>query len=164
MPEWLDNSFFAFVGLVIFIALLVYFGVPRIIAKMLDGKIKQIETDIAEAKRLREEAAALLVEYEHKRVAAEKEAEGIVAAAKEEAERLTVEAQASLAELVARRTAAVEDKIAQAEAQAVAEVRARSADIAIEAARTVLSDEMNKNGGKVIDAAIADNAPRYFGR
>lgn len=160
MPEWLDNSFFAFVGLVIFIALLVYFGVPRIIAKMLDGKIKQIETDIAEAKRLREEAAALLVEYEQKRVAAEKEAEGIVAAAKEEAERLTVEAQASLAELVARRTAAVEDKIAQAEAQAVAEVRARSADIAIEAARTVLSDEMNKNGGKVIDAAIADVAGR----
>ncbi|WP_338722615.1 ATP F0F1 synthase subunit B [Devosia sp. XK-2] len=160
MPEWLDNSFFAFVGLVIFIALLVYFGVPRIIAKMLDGKIKQIETDIAEAKRLREEAAALLVEYEQKRVAAEKEAEGIVAAAKEEAERLTVEAQASLAELVARRTAAVEDKIAQAEAQAVAEVRARSADIAIEAARTVLSDEMNKNGGKVVDAAIADVAGR----
>ena len=75
---------------------------------------------------------------------------------KEEAERLTVEAQASLADLVARRTAAVEDKIAQAEAQAVAEVRARSADIAIEAARAVLADEMGKNGGKVIDAAIAE--------
>jgi F-type H+-transporting ATPase subunit b len=156
MPAWLDNSFFAMVGLVIFLGLMVYFGVPRIIAKMLDGKIKQIETDIAEAKRLRNEAAALLVEYEQKRVAAEKEAEGIVAAAKEEAERLTVEAQASLADLVARRTAAVEDKIAQAEAQAIAEVRARSADIAIEAARVVLADEMSKNGGKVIDAAIAD--------
>lgn len=160
MPEWLDNSFFAMVGLVVFLGLMVFFGVPGIIGKMLDGKIKQIETDIAEAKRLREEAAALLVEYEQKRVAAEKEAEGIVAAAKEEAERLTVEAQASLADLVARRTAAVEDKIAQAEAQAVAEVRARSADIAIEAARNVLSDEMNKNGGKVIDAAIADVGSR----
>jgi F-type H+-transporting ATPase subunit b len=160
MPVWLDNSFFAMVGLVIFLGLMVFFGVPKIIAKMLDGKIKQIETDIAEAKRLRNEAAALLVEYEQKRVAAEKEAEGIVAAAKEEAERLTVEAQASLADLVTRRTKAVEDKIAQAEAQAIAEVRARSADIAIEAARTVLSDEMNKNGGKVIDAAIADVAGR----
>ena len=160
MPEWLDNSFFAMVGLVVFLGLMVFFGVPGIIGKMLDGKIEQIETDIAEAKRLRDEAAALLVEYEQKRVAAEKEAEGIVAAAKEEAERLTVEAQASLADLVARRTAAVEDKIAQAEAQAVAEVRARSADIAIEAARSVLSDEMNKNGGKVVDAAIADVAGR----
>lgn len=156
MAEWMDNSFFAFVALVVFVGLVIYFGVHRIIAKMLDGKIKQIETDIAEAKRLRDEAAALLVEYEQKRVAAEKEAEGIVAAAKEEAERLTVEAQASLADLVARRTAAVEDKIAQAEAQAVAEVRARSADIAIEAARSVLADQMGKQGGKVIDAAIAD--------
>ena len=160
MAEWLDNSFFATVALVIFLGMMVFFGVPRIIGKMLDGKIKQIETDIAEAKRLRNDAAALLVEYEQKRVAAEREAEGIVAAAKEEAERLTVEAKASLADLVTRRTKAVEDKIAQAEAQAIAEVRARSADIAIEAARAVLSDEMNKNGGKIVDAAIADVAGR----
>ncbi|MFD1252913.1 MULTISPECIES: ATP F0F1 synthase subunit B [Devosia] len=160
MAEWLDNSFFATVGLVLFLGLMIYFGVPKIIAKMLDGKIKQIETDIAEAKRLRTEAAALLVEYEQKRAAAEREAEGIVTAAKQEAERLTVEAKASLEDLVTRRTKAVEDKIAQAEAQALAEVRSRSADIAIEAARAVLSDEMNKNGGKVIDAAIADVAGR----
>lgn len=156
MPEWLDNSLFATVGLVIFLGMMIYFGVPGIIGKMLDGKIKQIEDDIAEARRLRDEAAALLVEYEQKRVAAEKEAEGIIAAAKEEAERIASEAQASLTDLVARRTKAVEDKIAQAEAQAVAEVRARSADLAVEAARVVLSDEMNKQGGKVIDAAIAD--------
>ncbi|OAM73938.1 ATP F0F1 synthase subunit B [Devosia elaeis] len=160
MPDWLDNSFFAMLGLVIFVVLIIAIGVPGIIAKMLDGKIKQIEDDISEAKRLREEAAALLVEYEQKRAAAEQEAEGIVTAAKVEAERLTAEAQASLADLVTRRTKNVEDKIAQAEAQAIAEVRARSADIAIEAARTVLSDEMNKNGGKVIDAAIADVAGR----
>jgi F-type H+-transporting ATPase subunit b len=156
----LDNSFFAFVALVVFVGLLLYFGVHRIIAKMLDGKIAEIETNIADAKRLREEAAALLVEYEQKRVAAEKEAEGIVTAAKEEAERLTVEAQASLEDLVARRTKAVEDKIAQAEAQAIAEVRARSADIAIEAARVVLADEMSSKGDKIVDAAIADVGKR----
>lgn len=160
MPEWLDNSFFALVALIIFIGGALYFGIHKIIAKMLDGKIAEIENDIAEAKRLRKEAADLLVEYEQKRAAAEKEAEGIVTAAKQEAERLTAEAQASLSELVARRTKAVEDKIAQAEAQAVAEVRARSADIAIEAARAVLSDEMNKQGNKVVDAAIADVASR----
>ncbi|MFC3705400.1 ATP F0F1 synthase subunit B [Devosia honganensis] len=156
MAEWLDNSFFALISLIVFLGMMVFFGVPKIIGKMLDGKIAQIETDIAEAKRLREEAAALLVEYEHKRVAAEQEAEGIITAAREEATRFTAEAQASLADLVARRTRSVEDKIAQAEAQAVAEVRARSADIAIEAARAVLSDEMGKQGGKVVDAAIAD--------
>ncbi|MCW5722695.1 MAG: ATP F0F1 synthase subunit B [Devosia sp.] len=152
----MDNSFWALIGLVLFIGLLMYVGVPRVIGTMLDKKIKQIETDISEAKRLREEAAALLAEYEQKRVAAEAEAEGIITAAKEEAARLTAEAQTSLAELVARRTKSVEDKIAQAEAQAIAEVRARSADLAVEAARTVLTSEMSNKGGQVIDKAIAD--------
>jgi len=160
MPEWMDNSFYALIALIIFTGLLLYFGVHRIIAKMLDGKIAEIEANIADAKRLREEAAALLVEYEQKRVAAEQEAESIVTAAKEEAERLTVEAKASLADLVARRTQAVQDKIAQAEAQAVAAVRARSADIAIEAARVVLADQMGSKGEKIVDAAIADVGAR----
>lgn len=154
--EWMDNSFYAAVALFIFIGVLIYFGVPRIVGKMLDKQIQKIADDLAEAKRLREEAAALLVEYEQKRVAAEGEAAGIIAAAQEEATRMTAEAQASLAELVARRTKAVEDKIAQAEAQAVAEVRARSADVAIEAARLVLTDEMSRKGGQIVDRAIAD--------
>ncbi|WP_254081971.1 ATP F0F1 synthase subunit B [Devosia sp. WQ 349K1] len=156
MPVWMDNSFFALVGLVIFIGLLVYLGLPRIIGGMLDKQIAKIETELSEAKRLRQDAAALLVEYEQKRIAAEKDAQDIIASAQEEANRLTVEAKASLEELVTRRTKAVEDKIAQAESQAIAEVRARSADLAVEAARVVLSDEMNRNGGKIIDAAIAD--------
>lgn len=158
--EWLDNSFYALVALVIFLAIVVYFGIPRIIGKMLDKQIQKIADDLAEAKKLREEAAALLVEYEQKRAAAEGEAAGIIAAAQEEATRLTAEAQTSLAELVARRSRAVEDKIAQAEAQAVAEVRARSADVAIEAARLVLTDEMNRKGGQVVDRAISDVAGR----
>jgi F-type H+-transporting ATPase subunit b len=160
MPAWMDNSFFALIGLVLFIAVLIYVGLPRILGGMLDKQIAKIETDLAEAKRLREDAAALLVEYEQKRAEAEKEAEGIVIAAKQEAERLTAEAQTSLADLVARRTKSVEDKIAQAEAQAIAEVRARSAELAVEAARVVLTDEMNKKGGKVVDDAIADVANR----
>ena len=154
--EWLDNTFYATVALVIFLGMMLYFGVPKIIGKMLDGRIKQIADDLAEAKKLREEAAALLVEYEQKRVAAEAEAEGIIAAAKDEATRLTADAQVSLADLIARRTKSVEDKIAQAEAQAVAEGRARSADVAIEAARLVLTDEMNRKGGDVVNKAIAD--------
>ncbi|UXN73695.1 hypothetical protein N8D56_23575 [Devosia sp. A8/3-2] len=96
--EWMDNSFWATVGLVLFPALITYFGVPRVIGKMLDKRIQQIVDELEAAKKLREEAAALLVEYEQKRVAAESEAEGIIAAAKEEAVRLTAEARASLAD------------------------------------------------------------------
>ena len=158
--EFLDNSFYALVALVIFLGLMVYFGLPRIVSNLLDKRIQQISDELASAKRLREEAAALLVEYEQKRLAAEAEAEGIVAAAKEEAERMTTAAQISLSEMIERRTKSVEDKIAQAEAQAVAEVRARSADVAIEAARLVLIEEMNNKGGQMVDKAIADVGSR----
>jgi F-type H+-transporting ATPase subunit b len=158
--EWLDNSFYALLALVIFIGMALFFGIPRIVGKMLDCQIQKIADELAQAKKLREEAAALLVEYEQKRVAAEAEAQGIIAAAQDEATRLAAEAQASLAELVTRRTKAVEDKIAQAEAQAIGEVRARSADLAVEAARLVLTDEMSKKGGQIVDKAIADVAGR----
>ena len=124
------------------------------------AQIQQIADELAAAKRLREEAAALLVEYEQKRVAAEGEAEGIIAAAKDEAVRMTAEAQVALTELLTRRTKAVEDKIAQAEAAAVAEVRARSADVAIEAARAVLVQEMPRKAGDLVEKAIGDVASR----
>lgn len=149
-------TIWATIALVIFIGIVIYFGVPKMITKMLDDRIGKIEEDLAEAKRLRTEAEALLVEYEHKRASAESEAESIVTAAQEDAKRLADEANAALTDLIARRTKAVEDKIAQAEAHAVGEVRARSADLAIAAARIVLNQQMPSKGDELVSKAIAD--------
>ena len=151
-----DATFVATVALILFLVLVAYLKVPGMITKALDGRIKAIETELAEAERLRLEAKFLLEEYESKRQAATKEAEGIVAAAREEAFRLTGEAKTSLEALIARRTKAVEDKIAQAESQAVAEVRSRSADVAIEAARVLLTKQMASKGDALVDQAIRD--------
>ena len=156
----LDATFWAFVALLIFFAIVIYFKVPGMVAKALDGRIAKIEADLDEAKRLREEAQALLAEYERKRKAAEGEAEEIVAAAKDEAERMTKEAEAALEDMVARRTKSVEDKIAQAEAQALSDVRARSADVAIEAARLILADQAKENGDALVDQSIKDVGSR----
>jgi F-type H+-transporting ATPase subunit b len=155
-----DATFVATVALVLFLALIVYLKVPGMITKALDGRIKAIETELAEAERLRLEAKFLLEEYESKRQAATKEAESIVAAAREEAFRLTGEAKTSLEALIARRTKAVEDKIAQAESQAVAEVRSRSADVAVEAARLLLTKQMATKGDALVDQAIKDVSAR----
>lgn len=158
--EFFDATFWATVCFVIFGGLTLYFGLPKIIAKMLDDRIAKIAAELDEAKRLRGEAEALLVEYEQKRQSAEAEAADIVAAAKDEAQRLTEDASAKLTDLIARRTKAVEDKIAQAEAQAVAEVRARSADVAVEAARVLLANEVQSKGAGLVDQAIKDVAAR----
>ena len=151
-----DAAFWAAIALFIFIGVVLYYKVPGLIGKALDGRIKAIEGELAEAERLRQEAKFLLEEYEAKRQAATTEAEGIVAAAREEAFRLTAEAKTSLETLITRRTKAVEDKIGQAESQAVAEVRSRSADVAVEAARLLLTRQMNQKGDALIDQAIKD--------
>ena len=151
-----DATFWATVALVLFLALMVYLKVPGMITRALDGRINKIEAELAEAERLRAEAKALLEDYQRRRQEAEKEADDIVAAAREEAFRMTAEAGAALEDMIARRTRAVEEKIAQAEAAAIGEVRARSADLAIEAARLLLSQQMDKKGDALIDQAIKD--------
>ncbi len=162
---WLNDaskgaSVWAMIALVIFIGLLMYLGVHRTIAKMLDERIRKIEVDLAEAEQLRKEAKALLDDYARRREEAEKEAQSIVDAAREEAFRLTAEAKESLEAMVARREKAVTDKIAQAEAQAIAEVRARSADLAVEAARVVLTRQMATKGDALVDQSIKDVASK----
>lgn len=156
----LDATFWATIALFIFIGLLLYLRVPKLIAGQLDNRINKIESELAEAERLRADAKALLEEYARKREDAEKEAEDIVTAAREEAFRLTAEAGQSLETLIARRTKAVEEKIAQAEAQAIAEVRARSADLAVEAARTLLQQQMATKGDDLVKRSIKDVGER----
>jgi F-type H+-transporting ATPase subunit b len=153
-------TIWATIALVIFIGIALYAGIHKTVAKTLDDRIKKIETDLAEAEQLRKEAKALLDDYARRREEAETEAQSIVDAAREEAFRLTAEAKDSLEAMVARREKAVTDKIAQAEAQAVAEVRARSADLAVEAARVVLTRQMATKGDALVEQSIKDVAAK----
>ena len=150
----MDATFWAFIGLILFIAIVVYLGAPRVIGKSLDSRAERIRNDLDEARRLRDEAQQLLAEYQRKRKEAEQEAGDIVAAAKREAETLVTEAKQKTEDYVARRTALAEQKIAQAERDAVAEVRGRAVDIAIEAAGQVLADKVDS--GK--DASLFKSA------
>jgi len=153
-------TIWALIAFVIFIGIAIYAGAHKTVAKTLDDRIRKIETDLAEAEQLRKEAKALLDDYARRREEAEKEAQSIVDAAREEAFRLTAEAKDSLEAMVARREKAVTDKIAQAEAQAVAEVRSRSADLAVEAARVVLTRQMAQKGDALVEQSIKDVAAK----
>jgi F-type H+-transporting ATPase subunit b len=146
------DTFWVGVALVIFLAILVYFGVPKAIVKALDARGERVAQELAEARRLRQEAEKLLAEFDAKRKAAEAEAAEIVSSANEEAKRLSAEAEAKLADFVARRTKSAEEKIAQAESQAEAEVRAAAAEAATKAAETILRGQMAGGAG---DAAFA---------
>jgi len=155
------DAFWALVSLIIFIGIVIYYGVPGMVVRALDGRADRISKELDEARQLREEAQALLAEYQRKRREAEEEAEQIVADAKAEAERMTEEANAKLEDMIERRTKSAEDKIAQAEHQAVAEVRARAADLAIAASERVL---MQKVKGPVADEILTQSMNDLKGR
>ena len=134
-----DATFFAFVGLVLFLLLLVYLKVPGMMTTSLDKRAANIRDELDQAKRLREEAQALLAEYQRKRKEAEADAANILASAQREAAALTEEARQKTEEFVARRNALSEQKIRQAEADAIGAVRAAAVDLAIAAAEKVIA-------------------------
>lgn len=153
----MDASFYALVGLVIFIGILVYVKVPGVITKALDGRADKVRAELEEARRLREEAQAVLADFRRKTQSAEEEAEAIIAQAKSESERMTAETEAALNEMIARRTTAAETRIAQAEAQALGEVRARATDIAIAASEALLTEQAKgKAAADLINSSIVD--------
>mgnify|MGYP001552053450 FL=1 len=152
-----EAEFWVAIGFLVFLGLMGWVGVHRTIGKSLDDRAARIKAELDEARRLRDEAAALLADYQRKRQEAEGEAQEIVAGAKAEAERLAIEAKARIEEFVARRTKMAETKIAQAEAQATADVRAAAADAAVAAAATILRQEAKGElAGRLIARGIED--------
>ena len=143
-------------GLFGFIGILVYVKVPGMVVKALDSRAAKIRDELEEARKLREEAEALLAEYKEKTGSAEAEAEAIITQARREAEALSQEAKVRIEDYVTRRTRAVEQRIAQAESQAVAEVRSRAIDVAAAAAGELLAERAKGTGGDELVARSID--------
>ena len=135
----MTDTLWVAVGFLMFLGIVVYFGGHKAILSGIDARGEKIAAELNEARRLREEAQALLASFEAKKVQAEKDAAEIVAAAKAEADRLKAEAQQKLDDFVTRRTKQAELKIAQAEIQATAEVRSAAADLAAQTAGKLMA-------------------------
>jgi F-type H+-transporting ATPase subunit b len=148
-------EFWVAVSFVIFCCILLYLKVPGVIAKALDERAAGIRRELDEARRLREEAQALLSDYEKKHRNAAEEAQAIVDTARREADALAAEMRTNLQETLARRTKLAEEKIARAEAQAVDDVRAAAVERAIAAAERILREKAaGANGAALIDQGI----------
>ncbi|WP_375638039.1 MULTISPECIES: F0F1 ATP synthase subunit B [unclassified Bartonella] len=141
----MTDTFWAFVGLVLFLALLVYFQIPQRVIHHLDARAKRIKDELDEALRLREEAQEILAEYQRKHAEAEKDAQEIIAAAKHEVESVIAEARAKAEEYVKNRNKLAEQKIAQAEADAIRMVSSSAIDLAISTAGTLIAREIDSN-------------------
>ncbi len=139
---WADPSTWVSVAITLFFILIVIKKVPAIFAKMLDDRSHEIEEQLENARSLREEAAALLAKYERDQREAEKQAEELMANAEAEVKNLVAESKAQLKEMTKRRGEVAEQKIAQAEAAAVKEIRTLTVNVATSAARELIEANM----------------------
>ena len=147
----MDATAWATIALFIFLGVCYYYGVHTMIAKALDARGEQVRGELAEARRLREEAQSLRDDYARRREEAEVEAREMVEAARREAEAIRDEATRKTAEDVERRTAMAEQRIQRAESEAVREVKARAVDLALAATAQLVRD---KGTGNDFDATL----------
>jgi F-type H+-transporting ATPase subunit b len=147
-----DPETWVAIAFIILMGVFAWLGVHRTVLTALDHRADRIKGELDDARRLKEEAAKVLAEYKAKRATAEREADEIVSNAKAEAERIAADAKAKMEDFVVRRTKTAENKIALAEAQALADVRAAAADAAVQAASTILSQSVK---GSLADDLLA---------
>ena len=157
-----NTNFVVMIAFAIFIGVILYLGVPKMLGGLLDKRAAAIKAELDEAKSLREDAKALLASYEKKQTEVQAQADRILEAAKAEAAAAAEQAKADIVSSVARRLAAAEDQIASAEASAVKEVRDQAIVVAIGAARDIISRQMTEaESNSLIDASIDDVGSKF---
>ncbi len=157
MINFADPSIWVAISTLTFVGIIIYAGVPSKITGALDDKSDEIRKELEEARRLREEAQAMLADYQRKQREAEQTADEIVAQAKKEAEAFAEETRQALKDSLERRTQLAEDKIARAQEQATAEVRSAAVDVAVAATEKLIAKNLSdKEANKLIDNSIKD--------
>ncbi|MGR3483965.1 MAG: F0F1 ATP synthase subunit B [Paracoccaceae bacterium] len=151
-----NTDFIVLIAFLIFIGILVYFKVFRMVGKMLDDRAAGIRRDLDEAKGLREEAQTLLASYQRRQKDVQKQADRIVSQARQEAESAAATARAEIETTVQRRLAGAEEQIRSAEESARRAVQDRAVEVAIAAARDVVAQQMSaQKANALIDQSIA---------
>ena len=131
------------IAFVIFVVLVAWKGTKKITAG-LDQRADAIRKQLDETQNLREEAQAALASYQRQQRDALAEADEIVAQAKADAERLRVQAENVLTATIKRREEQAVERIAQAEATAIKDVRDQAIELAIGVATKMITEKMSK--------------------
>ena len=140
-----ETDFWEWLGLLAVIAIFLYQRVPAFIAKALDRRAEGIAKELESVKRLREEAETVLITYRERADSAEKEASAILSETRAETERFTAEARAQMQAQIDRCARQAQERIAQAEANAMAEIRALAADAATAAAQKLIAARLGED-------------------
>jgi len=157
----MGTIFWVAIAFVLFIALVVYYAVPRRIISALDKRAESIQQELTEARRLREEAQSILADYQRKQRDAEQEANDIIAQAEREAQAYAQETRQQFEDMLNRRVQMADEKIARAEAQAVAEVRSRAVDASVEATEQIIAEKLDTEKARALVEQSVDQLKKH---
>jgi F-type H+-transporting ATPase subunit b len=153
---YFDPRFWVAISFAIFVVL----GFKKIkvfLLGALDSRAAKIREELDHARRLREEAEAVLDEYKKRQAQYLKEAEAMLNKAREDADALTRQSEKELKTVLDSRMNQALDKIAREEELAIQEVRNHVVDIALAAARAVIVNHVGKlPQEELIKLALAD--------
>ena len=157
-----NTDFVVLISFILFALVLVYLKVPSMLGKMLDQRAASIKTELDQARALREEAQTILASYERKQKEVNEQAARIIEDAKNEAKAAADQAKIDLEKSVQRRMSAAEEKIASAQASAEREVRDAAINVAVSAAREILSSQMSADAAdKLTENAISEVQTKF---
>lgn len=144
----------------VLLVIVVWKPVKNAVVGTLDGRAEKIRHDLDEAQRLHEEAKAMLAKYERQLHEGEKLAADITAQAEAQRQRFEERMRTDYETALKRRTDLAMERIQQEESQAVQEVRARAADLAIRTTRRILTQKVGQNEAQAMVKGAIEEVSR----
>ena len=142
-----DTNLWYFVSFAMFAFVIGKYGWPFLI-QYIDNRIEAIRQEIAKAESLHTEAQELLAQYQRKHRDAVQEADAIIKNAEKHAEEIKAAAEAEIEETIARRETQLQERVARMEASAIDEIRAHTANLAIDATAEIIAEKLDKKANQ----------------
>jgi F-type H+-transporting ATPase subunit b len=154
-----ETDFWEWIGLIAVLAIFLWKGAPAFIARALDRRADAISKELESVKRLREEAETVLINYRERAQGTESETAAILNESRAENERFAAEARAQMQAQIERRARQAQERIVQAEANAMAEIRALAADAAVAAAEKIIASRLGEQKATALIAQSIGELP-----
>lgn len=151
------DAFWALVALTIFLIIMCILKVPSIVASKLDERSQNIANELEDARNYKEEALRLLKSCREQKLQAEEQAKQLLEKAQREARQISNDIITANEEYIARQKEIAEEKIKLAETEAIKEIKARAAELAVSASKDILYKYLTTdNHNKIIEKSIND--------
>jgi len=138
-----DATFWVAISFLLFIFLILYKKVPKLVLNQIDSKISELKKKIDEAENLKSSSEQLLSTAQGKLEKSEKDREEILKKAQKISEDEIAITTEKMQRSLENKESAAFDKIKQAKNDAISQIKKEATEIAIEAVKNVIIENLD---------------------